>query len=71
MNMVKLESLEPGYSFRYHGTDFVIIDLKPSTIFTSASYRDEVVCALNLTTFKVSCFTHNFEVVPLGSFKEL
>ena len=69
--MVKLESLTPGYSFRYHGTDYVIIDLKPSTPFIGASNSDKAVCALNLTTFKVSCFTSNFEVTPLGRFKEL
>lgn len=67
MNTVKLESLTPGYSFRYHGADYVIIDLNPVV----GAFKDDIVCALNLTTFKVSCFTSNFEVVPLGSFKEL
>ena len=66
MPTVKLSEVKVGDKFflkdKMH-TMYVRIDMSPSERFSSAMAIPELVCALDLTTFKVVCIQQDFEVV--------
>lgn len=44
-----------GEKFIYKNQEYLRIDMNPSTMFLTARY-DGIVCALDLSTYKVMCF---------------
>ncbi len=57
MIICKIKDLKPGNRFTYEDTQYIMIDMNPSTCFVGSSSEAQVVfCALNMQTYKVNCF---------------
>lgn len=54
-------NLGPGDKFIYKDVTYIIVDFKISDCFISA-VMPELVCALNLDSYKIECFDSKEEV---------
>ena len=50
-----IKDIKIGEQFIYKNQMYLRIDMNPSTMFLTARY-DGIVCALDLSTYKVMCF---------------
>lgn len=61
---VKTSELKVGDKFFTDNTTiYLVIDLNPSTMFLTLNVP-KWICALNLTTYKIGCFTGEELVTP-------
>lgn len=59
----KISKLQPGNIFTYEGTEYILVDMNPASCFvSSASKTQTILCALNMSTYKVNCFMADTEV---------
>ena len=59
-SIMTLGDLGPGDKFIYHNTDYIVIDMEPSGFFAGTNLP-EFVCALDLDTYKIMCFSKTTE----------
>ena len=59
---MKLGDIQVGQKFWLKDKIYMRIDMNLSTMFASGSKYNNVVCALDLNTYKVMCFSSLWEV---------
>lgn len=59
---MKLGDIKVGQKFWLKDKIYLRIDMDLSTMFISGSKNSNVVCALDLSTYKVMCFSNLWEV---------
>lgn len=59
---MKLGDVKVGQKFWLKDKIYLRIDMDLSTMFISGSKNSNVVCALDLNTYKVMCFSNLWEV---------
>lgn len=65
-NEVELSCLKFGDSFLHNNHKYMIIDLNISACFiSSCGEESSIICAVNLDTYKVNCFSKQLMVNPI------
>lgn len=62
MNFIKLSELKIGDKFWYSDKPYLIVDLNLSQISLGTFYP-EVICVLDLVTYKILCFKKDTKVL--------
>ena len=62
---MSLKDIEVGQKFIYRNKMFLRVDMKPSTVFQNVAF-DELIAALDLSTYKIMCFNDSWEVEYYG-----
>ncbi len=62
MDFIKLSELKIGDKFWYSDKPYLIVDLNLSQISLSTFYP-EVICVLDLVTYKILCFKKDTKVL--------
>lgn len=60
---MKLENIKIGDKFVYKNKVFLRIDMDLSAMFANGSAYNGMICALDMETFKVICFSRSTEIL--------